>query len=74
MIKINVIAVGKLNEKYLRDACEEYKKRLSAYAKVSIVEIDECRCGDSPSPARIQTRGSRRFLPRHPSRSIRTQR
>jgi len=54
MIKITVIAVGKLKEKYLKDACEEYKKRLSAYAKVNIVEIDECRCGDSPSPAEIE--------------------
>ena len=54
MIKINVIAVGKLKEKYLREACEEYKKRLSAYAKVNIIEIEEYRCGDSPSPAEIE--------------------
>lgn len=54
MIKINVIAVGKLKEKYLRDACEEYKKRLSAYAKVNIIEIEEYRCGDNPSPAEIE--------------------
>lgn len=55
MIKINIIAVGRLKEKYLREALEEYKKRLSAYAKVNITEIDEYRCGDNPSPAEIET-------------------
>ncbi|MCR5207536.1 MAG: 23S rRNA (pseudouridine(1915)-N(3))-methyltransferase RlmH [Eubacterium sp.] len=54
MIKLTVIAVGRLKEKYLRDACEEYKKRLSAYAKVNIIEIDEYRCSESPSPAEIE--------------------
>ncbi len=54
MIKITIIAVGKLKEKYMRDACEEYKKRLSAYAKVNIIEIEEYRCSDSPSPAEIE--------------------
>ena len=46
MIKINIIAVGKLKEKYLRDACEEYKKRLSAYAKVNIIEVNEFKSDD----------------------------
>ncbi len=54
MIKITIIAVGKLKEKYLRDACEEYKKRLSAYAKVNIIEIEEYRCGDNPSIAETE--------------------
>lgn len=54
MIKINIIAVGKLKEKYLRDACDEYIKRLGAFAKVNVVEIAEERCGDNPSSAQIQ--------------------
>ena len=54
MIKVNIIAVGRLKEKYLREACEEYKKRLSAYAKVNITEIEEYRCKDNPSPAEIE--------------------
>lgn len=54
MIKVNVIAVGKLKEKYLRDACDEYIKRLGAFAKVSVVEIGEERCCDNPSASEIE--------------------
>lgn len=54
MIKVNVIAVGKLKEKYLRDAIDEYSKRLSAYSKVNIIEINEERCSDNPSSAEIE--------------------
>ncbi len=53
MMKVTVIAVGKLKEAYLRDACAEYIKRLGAYAKVNIVEINEYRCCDNPSAAEI---------------------
>lgn len=53
MIKVTVIAVGRLKEKYLTAACDEYLKRLSAYSKVNIVEINEERCSDNPSHAEI---------------------
>ncbi len=54
MIKVNIIAVGKLKEKYLRDACDEYIKRLGAYSKVNIIEINEERCSDNPSDNEIE--------------------
>jgi len=54
MIKINIIAVGKLKEKYLGDACAEYLKRLKAFAKVEIIEINEYRCSDNPSDTEIE--------------------
>lgn len=54
MIKVNIIAVGKLKEKYLRDACDEYIKRLGAFSKVNIVEINEERCSDNPSDNEIE--------------------
>lgn len=38
-MKITVVAVGKLKERFWNDACREYLKRLSAYAKVSVREI-----------------------------------
>lgn len=53
MINVTVIAVGKLKESYLRDGCAEYVKRLSAYSKVNIVEIDEEKICDSPSQNQI---------------------
>ena len=54
MIKINIIAVGKLKESYLREACAEYIKRLGAFAKISITEISEFRCSDNPSDTEIE--------------------
>ncbi|MDR4950207.1 23S rRNA (pseudouridine(1915)-N(3))-methyltransferase RlmH [Neobacillus cucumis] len=38
-MNISIITVGKLKEKYLRQGIEEYLKRLSAYAKVEVVEV-----------------------------------
>lgn len=37
-MKITVIAVGKIKEKYLRDAVAEYAKRLGKYCKLEIIE------------------------------------
>ncbi|MFA5603828.1 MAG: 23S rRNA (pseudouridine(1915)-N(3))-methyltransferase RlmH [Bacilli bacterium] len=37
---IKIICVGKLKEKYLRDAVTEYSKRMSRYTKLSIIELD----------------------------------
>lgn len=41
MIHINIISVGKIREKYLKDAIYEYSKRISKYCKLNIVEIDD---------------------------------
>ena len=40
-MKINIVAVGKIKEKYLIDGIKEYAKRLSAYAVVNEVEVPE---------------------------------
>lgn len=53
MMNVTVIAVGKLKESYLRDGCSEYIKRLGAYAKVNVVEINEERVSDNPSQSEI---------------------
>ena len=39
MVKINFVVVGKIKESYYREALSEYLKRLSAYAKVSVIEV-----------------------------------
>lgn len=38
-MKITVITVGKIKEKYLKDAIAEYSKRLSRYCKLEILEV-----------------------------------
>lgn len=40
-MNIVIIAVGKLKEKYLKDAITEYKKRLSSYCKLEIIETQD---------------------------------
>lgn len=54
MISVSVICVGKLKEKYLKDGCVEYLKRLSVFAKTQVIEIPEERCGEDPSAAEIE--------------------
>ena len=41
MMSINILAVGKIKEKFFSDAIAEYAKRLARFAKFSITEIDE---------------------------------
>ena len=43
MIKINIVCVGKLKEKFFRDGADEYLKRLSRFAKMEIKELAEGR-------------------------------
>ena len=54
MLSINIICVGKLKEAYLRQAIEEYSKRMKTLCKLSIIELPEERVGDNPSDAEIQ--------------------
>ena len=54
MQNIYIAAVGKLKEKYLRDAFAEYEKRLSAFCRFRVIEIDEERLPDKPSEAEIK--------------------
>lgn len=42
-MRLTVIAVGGLKERFFREAAAEYQKRLSAYAKIEILEIAEAR-------------------------------
>jgi len=40
-VNISIVAIGKLKEKYLKLGIDEYIKRLSAYAKVDIIELPD---------------------------------
>lgn len=48
-MKITVITVGKIKEKYLRDAIAEYTKRLSRYCKLEIIEVADEKTPDQAS-------------------------
>lgn len=53
MLKIKLVCLGKLKEDYLKAACNEYKKRLSAFCNLEIVEIEPERLSEKPSLAQI---------------------
>lgn len=52
MIKINLICMGDIKEKYLRDAIDEYSKRISRFAELKIIELKE-HVSQSNNPADI---------------------
>lgn len=54
MASITVISVGTLKEKYLIDAVLEYKKRLSAYARVEEINIKEERIANEDDPTDVR--------------------
>lgn len=41
MLHIDIVCVGKIREKYLKDAIDEYKKRLSKYCILNIIELPD---------------------------------
>ncbi len=53
MISLQIVAVGKLKDAWLREGCSEYCKRLGMWSSVSVTEVDEYRLPDRPSPAQI---------------------
>ena len=54
MQKVSILCVGKLNEKFYRDAVEEYSKRLQRFCKLEITELPETRLPEDPSPAQVR--------------------
>lgn len=53
MFHITILAVGRLKEKHLSEGVSEYLKRLSGYAKVSVVEVENKGFSENlPQPGR----------------------
>ncbi len=54
MLKINIICIGKIKEKYFAEAIAEYSKRLKAFCKLSVIELAEEKIRDNnPNGAQI---------------------
>lgn len=54
MMNVNFITIGKLKESYFRDACAEYQKRMSAFARVNVKEPEPAELPQAPSRAQIE--------------------
>ncbi len=64
-MKISIICVGKIKEKFYRDALEEYAKRLSRYCKFEVVEVADEMTPDNAGEAleeQIKEREAKRIL------------
>ena len=70
-MKIRVICVGKLKERFFAEAAAEYCKRLSAYARVEIAEVADEPCPENASEAekrRVLEREGERILAKLPEK------
>ena len=50
-MKITILTVGKIKEKFYRQAVEEFEKRLSRYCKLEIIEVADEKTPDRASQA-----------------------
>ena len=53
-MKIKVVTVGKLKEKYLKDGIAEYSKRISRFAKLEMIELADEKTPDKASESENQ--------------------
>ncbi|MBM7716841.1 23S rRNA (pseudouridine(1915)-N(3))-methyltransferase RlmH [Siminovitchia sp. FSL H7-0308] len=53
-MNITIISVGKLKEKYLKQGIDEYLKRLTAYAKLNIIELPDEKAPENLSPTQME--------------------
>lgn len=53
MINVQLIVLGSLKEKYMKDFSSEYEKRLSAFCKLTVTEINPVKLSDNPSQKEI---------------------
>jgi 23S rRNA (pseudouridine1915-N3)-methyltransferase len=53
-MNITIVTVGKLKEKYLKQGIEEYLKRLSAYAKMEIIELPDEKAPETLSQVEME--------------------
>ncbi|NLC43082.1 MAG: 23S rRNA (pseudouridine(1915)-N(3))-methyltransferase RlmH [Clostridiales bacterium] len=53
-MNIRIICVGKIKEKYLVQGISEYSKRLSRYAKIQVIEVEDEKAPESLSPTEEQ--------------------
>jgi 23S rRNA (pseudouridine1915-N3)-methyltransferase len=53
-VNISIVTIGKLKEKYLKQGIDEYLKRLSAYAKIEVVELPDEKAPENLSETEME--------------------
>lgn len=54
MVHLQILCVGRLKERFYAEAAAEYEKRLRAYCRLEITQLEEERLPRNPSPAQIE--------------------
>jgi 23S rRNA (pseudouridine1915-N3)-methyltransferase len=62
MMRIRLLCVGKIKEKFIREGCALYKSRLSHYLPFTVVEVKEEKGAPQSNPLEIKKREGRRLL------------
>ena len=52
-MNVKILCVGKIKEKFYRDAIDEYSKRLSKYCSINVVEVSDEKTAENASPTEI---------------------
>lgn len=63
MLRVTIVAVGRLKERHWADAAEEYAKRLRPYAKLEIVEVPDKPLSDTARALREEGEAILRAIP-----------
>lgn len=53
MMNVQLIVLGRLKERYMKDFAAEYEKRLSSYCKLTVTELEPVKLSDNPSQSEI---------------------
>lgn len=53
-MRIRIICTGKLRERFYAEAAEEFKKRLSRFCELEVIELPDEKVADDPSPAEVE--------------------
>ena len=53
-MKITIISVGKIKEKFIQDGIKEYSKRLSRYCKLNLIEVNDEKAPENLSLSQMQ--------------------
>lgn len=64
-MKITIICVGKIKEKFFRESIEEYRKRLGKYCKLEVIEVPDEKTPDRAGKAleeQIKNKEAERIL------------
>lgn len=54
MMNVQLITLGKLRDKYMKDFSGEYEKRLSAFCRLTLTELEPVKLSDTPSQKEIE--------------------